>query len=56
MLLCVRWRAVLPLAKTLFHDKPYADGPVLVPDADEDTHFLPAVRRLLLLVLCYFRD
>ncbi|TYZ66964.1 hypothetical protein PybrP1_001774 [[Pythium] brassicae (nom. inval.)] len=33
---------VLPLAKTLFHDKPYADAPVVVPDGDEDTHFLPA--------------
>ncbi|GAB9474770.1 Carbon catabolite repressor protein [Globisporangium polare] len=33
---------VLPPTKTLFHDKPYADGPIVVPDADEDTHFLPA--------------
>ncbi|CAH0483072.1 unnamed protein product [Peronospora belbahrii] len=32
----------LPLSKTLFHDKPYADAPPLVPDADDDTHFLPA--------------
>ncbi|KUF91336.1 hypothetical protein AM588_10003085 [Phytophthora nicotianae] len=32
----------LPLPKTLFHDKPYADAPPLVPDADDDTHFLPA--------------
>ncbi|RLN86966.1 hypothetical protein BBJ28_00013463 [Nothophytophthora sp. Chile5] len=32
----------LPLAKSLFHDKPYADAPPLVPDADDDTHFLPA--------------
>ncbi|KAF1336508.1 Carbon catabolite repressor protein, partial [Globisporangium splendens] len=33
---------VLPPTKTLFHDKPYADGPMIIPDADEDTHFLPA--------------
>jgi len=32
----------LALPKTLFHDKPYADAPPLVPDADDDTHFLPA--------------
>ncbi|RLN55189.1 hypothetical protein BBP00_00008614 [Phytophthora kernoviae] len=32
----------LSLPKTLFHDKPYADAPPLVPDADDDTHFLPA--------------
>ncbi|TMW57301.1 hypothetical protein Poli38472_003226 [Pythium oligandrum] len=33
---------VLPATKTLFHDKPYADTPVVVPDADDDAHFLPA--------------
>ena len=32
----------LPLSKTLFCDKPYADAPPLVSDADDDTHFLPA--------------
>ncbi|KAI9905194.1 hypothetical protein PsorP6_013753 [Peronosclerospora sorghi] len=32
----------LPLSKTLFHDKPYADAPPLIPDVDDDTHFLPA--------------
>lgn len=37
-------RVELPMAKTLFHDKPFADAPPVVPDADEDTHFLPAVR------------
>jgi len=31
------------MSKTLVHDKPYADAPPVVPDADEDTHFLPAV-------------
>lgn len=35
---------MLPPTKTLFHDKPYADAPVVMTDADEDTHFLPAVR------------
>jgi hypothetical protein len=38
---------VLPPTKTLFHDKPYADGPMIIPDADEDTHFLPAVDSIL---------
>ncbi|CAI5732642.1 unnamed protein product [Hyaloperonospora brassicae] len=32
----------LPLSRTLFCDKPYADAPPLVSDADDDTHFLPA--------------
>ncbi|TDH72253.1 uncharacterized protein CCR75_003266 [Bremia lactucae] len=32
----------LALPKTLFCDKPYADAPLLVPDADDETHFLPA--------------
>jgi WAS protein family homolog 1 len=37
---------VLPPTKTLFHDKPYADTPVIVANIDEDTHFLPAVSEL----------
>ncbi|KAJ0410665.1 hypothetical protein ATCC90586_003734 [Pythium insidiosum] len=33
---------VLPVPKTLFADKTYADTPVHVPDSEDDAHFLPA--------------